>query len=53
MPNKTIYIRPDDESLWERAEQYAERNRLSLSWLIARALDEYLDERGPRVGDGS
>ena len=43
MGNRTIYVRPSDEALFEAAESYAERNRLSLSALIAAALEEYLD----------
>jgi hypothetical protein len=42
VPNRTIYVRPADEALFEAAERYAERNRLSLSALIAAALEEYL-----------
>jgi len=42
VPPKTIYVRPDDQALFERAEQWAARHRLSLSALIAAALDEYL-----------
>jgi hypothetical protein len=43
MANRTIYIRPADEDVWLKAEQYAERHRVSVSWLLARALDEYLE----------
>jgi hypothetical protein len=42
MGNRTIYVRPGAQALFEAAELYAERNRLSLSALIAVALDEYL-----------
>jgi hypothetical protein len=45
MGNRTIYVRPGDEARFEAAERYAERNRLSLSSVIAAALEEYLDRR--------
>jgi hypothetical protein len=37
-----IYIRDQDVALFEQAEQYAKRNRMSLSRLIAVALEQYL-----------
>jgi hypothetical protein len=46
VPAKTIYVRPDDEALIEREEQWAARHRLGLSALIAAALEEYLAARG-------
>jgi hypothetical protein len=49
MGNRTIYVRPSDEALFEAAEKYAERNRLSLSALIAVALEEYLGGRRPEA----
>ena len=49
MGNRTIYVRPGDEALFEAAERYADRNRLSLSALIAAALEEYLDRAGTKA----
>jgi hypothetical protein len=49
MGNRTIYVRPGDEALFEAAEMYAERNRLSLSALIAVALEEYLGRERARA----
>jgi hypothetical protein len=49
VPPKTIYVRPDDEALFERAEQWAARHRLSLSALIAAALEEYLIAHGDQT----
>jgi len=42
VPPKTIYVRPDDEALFERTEHWAVRHRLSLSAPIAAALDVYV-----------
>jgi hypothetical protein len=49
MGNRTIYVRPADQALFEAAEAYAERNRSSLSALIATALEEYLDRAGTKT----
>ena len=48
MGNRTIYVRPD-EALFAAAERYAERNRLSLSALIAAALEAYLAQATSRA----
>lgn len=41
-PNKTLYIRDDDMSIWERAEVAAKQTRQSVSQLVTTALQHYL-----------
>ena len=43
MPPKTIYVREDDVSLWERAVAFARARRMTVSALIMTALEEYLE----------
>ena len=38
-PNKTLYIRDQDMPAWERAESAARRRGISLSQLVAQALE--------------
>jgi hypothetical protein len=40
--NKTLYIRDEDSSVWERAEEAAARSRQSVSQLVTTALRTYL-----------
>jgi hypothetical protein len=42
------YIRPADESLWLRAEQYAKARRLSMSALVLTALERFLESEGSK-----
>lgn len=56
MPNKTIHIRDKDQQLWERAEQRAKTNRISLSALIAAAIVSHLGDTDTitvRVAEGT
>lgn len=46
----SVYVRTDDEPLWERAEAYARGRRLTMSALIMNALQAYLDR--PVQDDG-
>jgi hypothetical protein len=41
---KTIYVRVEDQDLWQRAEAYAKARRLPMSGLIMTALEKYLQE---------
>ena len=41
-PNKTLYIRDEDEPLWDRAELVAKRTRQSVSQLVTASLRSYL-----------
>jgi hypothetical protein len=43
---KTIYVRVEDQDLWQRAEAYAKAGRLSMSALIMTALEKYLNQAG-------
>lgn len=43
----SVYIRAADLPLWERAEDYARRNRLAVSALVLAALETYLAEHDP------
>jgi hypothetical protein len=46
MGRKTIYVRVEDQDLWDRAEQYANARRLTMSALIMTALEKFLDDHG-------
>lgn len=44
---RSIYVRAEDEDLWERALAYAKARRIPMSALIMSALEAYLaDEEG-------
>lgn len=43
MPPKTIYVRQDDEGLWDRAVAFARSRRLTMSALVLLAIEEYLE----------
>lgn len=43
MPNKTVYIKPDNVQLWADAEVLANRTGRSLSDLLAQGLQLVLD----------
>ena len=45
MANKSVYVGPEDEVLWERAAKVAARSRQSLSGLVHVALAKYLGEQ--------
>jgi predicted transcriptional regulator len=53
MVSKNVYIRARDEAVWQRAEQWAEKHDRSLSWVLAKALQEFLDRHtnGPDQAD--
>ncbi len=52
MPNKTLYVRPEDEQLWEAAAAQAKRERRSLSALVVEALSALLpDDDAPVLID--
>jgi len=44
----SVYVRGEDRKLWERAEQYARKRRLSMSALVMTALEEHLERHDPR-----
>lgn len=41
---KAVYVREQDVELWERAERYADSQRLTMSALVLTALERYLAE---------
>lgn len=41
-PSKTLYVRDEDVSIWERAEKAAKATRQSVSTIVATALQAYL-----------
>jgi hypothetical protein len=45
MPHKTLYVSPQDESLWAAAQRVAEKGGTSVSRIVAEALKRDL----PRV----
>jgi hypothetical protein len=45
VPNLTIFVRDADLELFDRARRFAERRRMSLSALIAEALERYLQDQ--------
>jgi hypothetical protein len=50
--NKTLYIRPEDLPVWQRAQEATWTQRMSLSQLLVEALKLYLssiDESPPSV----
>jgi hypothetical protein len=47
---KTIYVRVEDQNLWQRAEAYAKARRLPMSALVMTALEKYLDQAGGDQG---
>jgi hypothetical protein len=51
-PNKTLYVRDDDLSVWDRAETYAKETRQSVSALVASALDRYVPAEPDQEGMG-
>ncbi|WP_157575023.1 hypothetical protein [Jiangella muralis] len=44
--NINLYIRADDEALWDWAEQQAAQRRLALSQFIALVLERARDDEG-------
>lgn len=42
---RSIYVRLEDEPLWERAAAYAKAHRLPMSALIMTALEAYLADQ--------
>lgn len=53
MPNKTLYVRPEDEPVWAVAAEKAKREGRSLSRLVADALQRFLptDDEAPVLID--
>ena len=49
MPNKTLYIRPHDQRIWDAAAQAAQASRMSLSTLVVTALEQHLKKLSRRV----
>jgi predicted transcriptional regulator len=45
VPPLTIFVREADVELFERARRFAERRRMSLSALIAAAIEQYLEDQ--------
>lgn len=43
MPNRTLSVRPVDQPIWERAEEHAKAERISLSAFVTAALVNHLD----------
>jgi hypothetical protein len=43
MVNKNIYIRTRDEPVWQRAEEWARAHDRSLSWVLTKALELFLE----------
>ena len=43
MPNKTLYVGPRQEGVWQRAEVFAAAASMSVSSIVTRALREYLE----------
>jgi hypothetical protein len=46
MGNQTIYVRQEDQEIWDRAVAYAKANRMPMSGLIMAALERYLEDQG-------
>jgi post-segregation antitoxin (ccd killing protein) len=46
----SVYVRDEDQDLWERAERYARARRLPMSALVMTALEAYLDDQEPDRG---
>lgn len=42
MPNKSLYVPPQDEALWDAAQRVAKRKRISLSRLVTDALEVHV-----------
>lgn len=40
----SVSLAPDD---YAEIERIAEQNRVSISWVVREAVEEYLDKRGP------
>jgi hypothetical protein len=45
MGNQTIYVRQEDQEIWDRAVAYAKAHRMPVSGLIMAALEEYLTDQ--------
>jgi predicted transcriptional regulator len=41
---KTVYVRDDDEPLWDRLAAAAEAEHRSVSYMLARAIEAFLSE---------
>jgi hypothetical protein len=44
MGKKTVYVREDDQQVWEWAERYARERRMPVSGLIMAALERYKEQ---------
>ena len=42
MPNKTLYLRPEDVTLWDAANEHAMLSNTTISRMILAALQEYM-----------
>lgn len=42
MPNKSLYVPPRDEALWDAAQRLADRKRISLSRFVLDALEAHV-----------
>jgi len=45
MPQKSIYIRPEDLPIFDNAQEFAKAKKLSTSQLLALALNHYLNQK--------
>lgn len=45
MPQKSIYIRPEDLPIFDKAQEFAKAKKLSTSQLLALALSHYLNQK--------
>lgn len=41
---KAVYVREQDTALWERAEAYAAKRRMTVSAVVLSALEAYLND---------
>ena len=46
MSAKTIYVQADDEWLWDWLKAQAERDKRSVSYMLARAIEALRSEKG-------
>jgi predicted transcriptional regulator len=45
MAARTVYVQPSDEPLWEWLTSVAETEKRSVSYMLARAIEEFREQR--------
>jgi hypothetical protein len=47
--SRLIYVRPEHQAIWKAAEKFSKISELSLSTIVALALDQFLTRRTKEI----